>query len=225
MRGQRSGRLGPAVTGAEGRSPRPARGGLAEGLSAAAAVVGLSLALAACGGSAPSASVAHIGTTTTAPATGPSGSAPSSGNLSGQLQRFVSCMRHHGVPNFPDLVMSANGSAVAVGPVSINKSSPAVQAARSDCQSILPGGTAPSPTITITTKDQAAYLKAAACMRAHGVPIFPDPVFSGNSVSFPKPPGMNANIANSPTFLRAREICEMLIPPGLPFSKQAEGGK
>ena len=62
-------------------------------------------------------------------------------------------------------------------------------------------------------------------MRAHGVPIFPDPVFSGNSVSFPKPPGMNANIANSPTFLRAREICEMLIPPGLPFSKEAEGGK
>jgi len=109
--------------------------------------------------------------------------------------------------------------------VAINKSSPAIQAARSDCQSLLPGGTGPSPTITITTKDQAAYLKAAACMRAHGVPIFPDPVFAGNNVSFPKPPGMNANIANSPTFLRAREICEMLIPPGLPFSKQAEGGK
>jgi hypothetical protein len=36
---------------------------------------------------------------------------------------------------------------------------------------------------------------------------------------------MNANIGNSPTFLRAREICEMLIPPGLPYSKQAEGGE
>jgi len=116
-------------------------------------------------------------------------------------------------------------AAVAVGPVSINKGSPALQAARSDCRSVLQAGTAPSPTITITTKDQVAYLKAAVCMRAHGVPIFPGPVFSGNSVSFPKPPGMNANIANSPTFLRAREICETLIPPGLPFSKQAESGK
>jgi hypothetical protein len=36
---------------------------------------------------------------------------------------------------------------------------------------------------------------------------------------------MNANIGNSPTFLRAREICEMLIPPELPYSKQAEGGE
>jgi hypothetical protein len=31
--------------------------------------------------------------------------------------------------------------------------------------------------------------------------------------------------ANSTQFLRAREICEMLIPAGLPFSKEAEGGK
>jgi len=138
---------------------------------------------------------------------------------------FVSCMRHHGVPNFPDLVMSPNGSAVPVGPVPIDKNSPTVQAARSDCRSILPGGPAPSPTITFTTKDQVAYLKAAACMRAHGVPDFRDPVFSGNSVRFPMPPGMNANIANSPTFLSAREICEKLLPPGLPFSKQAEGGQ
>ncbi len=209
----------------KGSAAKPGRGRLAEGLLVAAVVASLSLALAACGGGAPSASVAHIGSTTTAPAAGSSGSAPSSGNVGGQLEKFVSCMRHHGVPNFPDLVMSANGSAVPVQPVSINKSSPAVQAARSDCQSILPGGTAPGPTITITTKDLVADLKAAACMRAHGVPIFPDPVFSGNSVSFPKPPGMNANIANSPTFLRAREICEMLIPPGLPYSKQAEGGQ
>lgn len=62
-------------------------------------------------------------------------------------------------------------------------------------------------------------------MRHHGVPNFPGPVFSGNSVRFPQPPGMNANIGNSPTFLRAREICEMLIPPELPYSKQAEGGE
>jgi hypothetical protein len=42
-------------------------------------------------------------------------------------------------------------------------------------QSILRSGLAPSPTITITAKGQVAYLKAAACMRAHGLPEFEDP--------------------------------------------------
>ncbi|HMK98255.1 MAG TPA: hypothetical protein VK425_11960 [Acidimicrobiales bacterium] len=189
--------------------------------------MGLSLALAACGGGAPAASVAHIGsTTTTAAAAGSSGSSPSSGDAGAQLEKFVSCMRHHGVPNFPDLMMSPNGGAVPVGPVNVDKNSPAVQAARLDCQSLLPALPAgAAPGATITPKDEADYIKAAACMRAHGVPDFPDPTFSGNNVRFPLPPGMNANIANSPTFLRAREICEMLIPPGLPFSKQAESGQ
>jgi len=196
---------------------------LARGWPLAAVLASLSLALAACGGGAPSASVAHIGSTTTALTASPAGSSP--GNIGGQLEQFVSCMRHHGVANFPELVMSANGSAVPAGPVSIDKNSPTVQAARARCQSLLPSGQAPSPTITITPKDQVDYIKAATCMRAHGVPEFPDPVFSANSVRFPLPAGMNSSIGNSPTFLKARETCEMLIPPGLPFSKQAEDGQ
>jgi hypothetical protein len=34
---------------------------------------------------------------------------------SAQLERFVSCIRSHGVPNFPELVMTANGGAVPPG--------------------------------------------------------------------------------------------------------------
>jgi hypothetical protein len=30
---------------------------------------------------------------------------------------------------------------------------------------------------------------------------------------------------NSTQFRRAREICELLIPAGLPYSKEAEGGQ
>jgi hypothetical protein len=145
--------------------------------------------------------------------------------VSAQVERFVYCMRHHGVPDFPDLVMTASGGAVPVGPVDIDKNLPTVQAARRACQYLMPPGTAPAPAQTVTPQDQVDYIKAAACMRAHGVPDFRDPVFSGDSVSFPKPPGMNATIANSSTFLRARELCEQLIPAGLPFSKQAEGGQ
>jgi hypothetical protein len=65
----------------------------------------------------------------------------------------------------------------------------------------------------------------AACMRSHGIPNFPDPTFSDNSVRFVAPPGMNATKGNSSQLLRAREICEMLIPAGLPYSKEAEGGQ
>ncbi len=190
-------------------------------LPVAAVVAGLSALLAACGGGAPSASVAHVGSTTTS-----SLAAAPAGSSSSQLQKFVSCMRHHGVPNFPELVMTPNGGAVPVGPVNIDKNSPTVQKARRACGAILPGGSSPAPSVqAITPKVQVDYIKAAACMRAHGVANFPDPKFSGTSVTFPQPPGMNASTGNSPTFLRARRICEKLIPPGLPYSKQAEGGQ
>ena len=59
-------------------------------------------------------------------------------------------------------------------------------------------------------------------MRNHGIAGFPDPVFSGGNVNFPIPNGMNTN---SPRFRRAREICQLLVPPGLPYSKSAEAGQ
>lgn len=87
------------------------------------------------------------------------------------------------------------------------------------------GGTPSSP-----GQAAAEIEKFASCMRAHGVPNFPGPKVSANtirlvlpaSVTWPVPPSMNTN---SPQFLPAREICEMLIPEGLPYSKEAEGGK
>ncbi len=69
----------------------------------------------------------------------------------------------------------------------------------------------------MSTHDQADYLKAAECMRSHGIAGFADPVFSGGNVNFPIPSGMDAN---STQFRRAREICELLVPPGLPYSSR-----
>jgi hypothetical protein len=188
-----------------------------------AALVGVAVLLAACGG-APSASVAAVGSSATSTT-----AAPGAGS-SRSLEKFVSCMRGHGVPNFPDLVMTADGGVVPVGPVSIDKHSPQVQAARATCQKLLPpglgsSGPGSSPSPPITRKDKADYLKAARCMRAHGIIDFPDPTFSANGVDFPPPPGMTARIGNSPTFVRAQEICEKLIPSGLPYSDQAAGGQ
>jgi hypothetical protein len=85
----------------------------------------------------------------------------------------------------------------------------------------LPPGMQPSPNghqtprQTITPADQAAYLKAASCMRSNGVPDFPDPTFENNSVKFNIPPNIDPNSSQAK---RAEAICVKLIPPGLPYS-------
>ena len=126
-------------------------------------------------------------------------------------------MRSNGVANVAYPVISGQGASLKLTPAVASE--PKFNAARDVCQKYLPPG---SSSEQATTQDQAAYLRAATCMRSHGTVGFPDPVFSGGSVGFPLPKGMDPNSAH---FLRAREICEMLIPAGLPFSKQAEGGK
>ena len=66
-----------------------------------------------------------------------------------------------------------------------------------------------------STEQKQDYLKAAACMRAHGIPGFPDPVISGTQVQFPIPAGVDPNSAQ---FTQARQICSRIIPAGLPYS-------
>ncbi len=198
-------------------APAPARPRRCPGRTAALAGLGLlAVITAACGGS-PTAGVAHIGSTTTAPAAAGSGGVPSPAHLGADLEKYSSCMRANGVANFPNPVISGQSVSLRLTPAIAN--SPKFNTAQAACQKYLPPGSAREQ---ITPKDQDAYLKAAACMRSHGIVGFPDPVFSGGGVSFPLPKGMDPN---STAFLAAREICEMLIPAGLPFSKQAEGGK
>ena len=192
---------------------------LARWLGAVLAAAGIGAGLAACGGGGGGpASVAHIGTTSTTragPASG--GATPAPGQLPSEIVKYSSCMRSHGVAGFPEPTVSANSVSLVV-PRSV-LDSPKFAAASAACREYAPRKLAPPQ---ITTADQAAYLKAAQCMRSHSIVGFPDPVFSNGNVSFPVPKGMNTN---SPQFLRAREICEMLIPEGLPYSKEAEGGK
>jgi hypothetical protein len=67
----------------------------------------------------------------------------------------------------------------------------------------------------ITPADRLDYLNAAACMRSHGVPDFPDPTFQNNTVTFNIPPSIDKN---SPQARSAVAICRKLIPAGLPYS-------
>ena len=195
---------GTRLRGRSGRRPL---------LLVAPAVIGLALASAACGGGSPRASVARVGTTTTAL---PAGSAAADGPSNRQFVRYAGCMRSHGVLNFPDDPASPVIRALKVSGAT---SSPEFQAAAQACEKYAHHGT-PSP--QITSQDEADYLRAASCMRNHGIASFPDPVFASGNVNFPIPQGMNTN---STQFRRAREVCEGLIPPGLPFSREAESGQ
>jgi hypothetical protein len=130
------------------------------------------LGVGACGSSSP--------TTTT----DPSGSGSAAKNASGVA--FASCIRAHGVPNFPDPAStgqggiqiqqsqrSGSGASTEVNGVPVN--GPAFQTAMADCRHYLPNGGVPSAAQTAAMKAKAFAM--SRCMRSHGVPNFPDPKF------------------------------------------------
>jgi hypothetical protein len=97
---------------------------------------------------------------------------------------FASCMRSHGVPNFPDPSgngrggvqiqasrRAGSGQSMTVNGVPV--SAPAFQSAMQTCRSRLPNAGKASPADLARMKQTA--LRFAQCMRSHGVPDFPDP--------------------------------------------------
>lgn len=159
-------------------SKRRARGSLV-----AVALASLSLLASGCGGS-KSPSVANVGSTTSTSAAGAtdttsgaasSGGGPTQAQLRQDLLKYSACMRAHGVPTFPD--PSAGGGFEIQGGSGINPSSPTLMAAQAKCRKLLPNGGPPAagssthPSVAWLAK----MLKAAQCMRRHGITGFPDP--------------------------------------------------
>jgi hypothetical protein len=177
---------------------------------AASGILVLGIAAAACGGSPATPGVATGSTTTTA-AHHPTGG----GSQATGLLAYSSCMRSHGVTNFPDPDSTGGIPKPAAAGALREVSNSLSEAATSDCEHLLPAGGSlgGQPTQAVTAKDQQYYLNAVACMHSHGFTTFPDPVFSGGSVSLSIPPSINQN---SPQFIHAAQICTKLIPAGLP---------
>jgi hypothetical protein len=127
-------------------------------------------------------------------------------NGSAQLA-FAKCVRSHGVPGFPDPGGAApSGPATTIFgivlPSTIDVSSPAFQSALNTCQKLITGGR-PRPPLTAAKK--RAALKFSQCMRTHGVPNFPDPVFAANGMI-----GIGigkGNNPSSPAFQQAQQAC------------------
>jgi hypothetical protein len=187
-----------------------------------AGLTALALLAAGCGSTSKSPTVAHLGSSTTSSTASSSSSAASGGGSTAgsashqsQAVAYSACVRAHGVPNFPDPKVSTNGSEVKVA-IAVNPSisgNPHFNSAQQACRKLLPGGgPGEGSNHQITPQEQSQYLKAAACIRSHGIPSFPDPTFSGGGVHLPKTAGVNPH---SPQVRRAEEACQSLIPGGL----------
>ena len=160
-------------------------------------VAGTALLAAACGGS-PS----------PAGAGGSSNGGGSANSASGVA--YSQCMRAHGVPNFPDLGGQVTKQVIVAA---LRQVSDSVARRASDaCQHLYPGQHTSQP---LTAQQQQDYLRAAACIRSHGITNFPDPTFSGGSVHFNVPSGINTS---SPQVIQAVQACRHLIPAGLPYA-------
>ncbi len=176
-----------------------------------AAVLAFGLAVVACGG--PSTPGVATGSTTTTRSGGNStgGGSPARGALA-----YASCMRSHGVHGFPD--PNANGDFTELKNETLQQlgvTSTQLRAADHRCVHLLPPGQGGNP---LSVQQQQDYLTGAACMRAHGITNFPDPVFANGGVNFPIPSSIDTH---STRFNQARLICERHIPAGLPYSGSA----
>ena len=145
----------------------------------AVAAVALGVTVAACSGGSKSPTVPTAGSqpaTTAAPSggSGSSGQAPLA-----EAEAYSQCMRSHGVPNFPDPVLTPSGG-YGYRTTGIDPHSAAFQGALQACKAL------PSPWQStgqqLSPAQQQAWLSWAKCIRAHGVPNFPDPTFSGRAV-------------------------------------------
>ena len=148
------------------------------------ALLGSAVLAAACGSKTSGPAVASLGKAATT--TGPS-AANRERRQPGTALAYVSCMRTHGEPNMPEPT-SAKGNQHRhlgrQGPAwtrALRGSPRRTRHASAWCSRAAPSA---SNGNTITPADQADYLKAAACMRSHGVPNFPDPTFQNNNVKF-----------------------------------------
>jgi hypothetical protein len=135
------------------------------------------------------------------------GQKPSAASDAGRrkaLLDFAACMRKHGVPMQDPKFTTGGGTAFSVR----GRVSPQTQrAAQQACGRLAKAAQGPPPSAADQAKFRERALAQARCMRAHGVPSFPDPQFGDNgqaTLSIKRGAGIDPN---DPAFQRAQRIC------------------
>lgn len=170
------------------------------------------LALAGCGG-ARGPSVAAIATTTSTTASGTRASIGSSTIATGKrsatgfLVEWAACMRAHGDPNQTDPTVDNHYGINIVIPLSAPQTlSNEVHGGTAPCNQYLAEASnalkaehpAPPP-----PSETGTGVKYASCMRANGVPNYPDPTTTGGE----QKTNLRGIDMNSPFFIRANKLC------------------
>ena len=163
----------------------------------AAALIGVGLLAAACGGPA-GPGVANAG---------PTSSASPSASASGSALAYSRCMRAHGITKFPDPNSHGNLGINAGPGTGIDPNSPQYKAADQACKHLMP-----APNSSQAAQNRPALLRYARCMRAHGVTHFPDPN-PGGGIQATASPGGDLD-PNNPIYKAANRACTHYMPGG-----------
>jgi hypothetical protein len=137
---------------------------------------------------------------------------------------YSACMRSHGVPNFPD--PPSGGQAPKPDPQQLGVSTPQLRAAQRSCQHLYPSnsgtlgaslrqceetGNCPQAMLHQVMNSMLAFSR---CMRARGVPNWPDPTLDSEGR-----PGFNlvpihGTDWNGPQIQNKISECEHVMPAG-----------
>jgi hypothetical protein len=148
--------------------------------------------------------VANVSTTTVATHNGNTAATVPKSDAAQSLVEWASCMRSHGDPNQPDPTIDSHGGINIAIPASAQSLSGAVHNGTAPCDGYLATASADlrAGATNLTPPDQDALVKYAQCMRANGIPDYPDPGTGSEGTKFP------ADIdPNSPFFIRANDKC------------------
>ena len=126
-----------------------------------------------------------------------------------QALAYTKCMRSHGVPEFPAPDGQGNFSNSQIE--SIIQHNPHERDAFQACRMLLPNegtGLTVTQLQTIQQQNLRNAVKAAHCMRAHGIVNFPDPAGSTQSSGVNWQPVAAAHLnLNTPSYAAAFKIC------------------
>ncbi len=190
-------------------------------------VAAAALVLAACGGgSTDSPQVASLGSSSGAGSTsGSSAAAAPGGNPTQLLDEWAACMRRHGAPNQADPTIDANKD-IQITMINVPAAlEHEVHGSTGPCSNyLLAAETALRGGQAAPTDNPAQDVKFAECMRANGVPNWPDPSngetnFSGTGVDPNSPAVQNAtktcdNKTGTPYYAPGTEMPGVVIETG-----------